>query len=594
MLGDRKKGKRDEGPRLLDAALGEAGSSVYVLVRARDVYPVHISANFERVFLLPPERLEDDIEALNRLLTPEARMDVRRAVEAWDRREPLETNFSFTPDGLAEPRPTHCTVTPVQGGAYYLVVFDDTAREENRVAELEHQLHGLSSDAQIKADFLNQMSHEIRTPLNGIIGMLALARDHLDNPAEVADDLDKVEELGRYLLSLVNDILDMSRIESGKVELEHRPFSLDAFADELRALFAKNALDRGITYTVSIEDCETRALLGDRLRLSQVLVNLVSNALKFTPAGGTVAVTFKEMYRADDIVRLMARVRDTGKGMDPQFLGRLFRPFEQEDASIAQQYGGSGLGMAIADSLVGLMGGEIVVDSEVGKGTEFALYLPFGVARPEDVPKDEPRMAAPEAKLGRVRPASAANATAAPATASVGAPAEPVPAASTPTAPAASASKPAPVPAPAPAANESLFAGLRVLMAEDNDVNAKITSSVLAKRGALVERARDGQEAVDMFAAHERGYYDIILTDIKMPVLDGWGAAQRIREIEGDAPEKVILIALSANAYVEDARRSREIGMDGHVGKPIDFDELESVVASLIARTRRGTEKGTS
>lgn len=590
MLGDRKKGKRDEGPRLLDAALGEAGSSVYVLVRARDVYPVHISANFERVFLLPPERLEDDIEALNRLLTFESRMDVRRAVEAWDRRAPLVTNFSFTPDGLAEPRPMRCTITPVQGGAYYLVTFDDTAREEARVAELERQLHGLSSDAQIKADFLNQMSHEIRTPLNGIIGMLALTRDHLDDPAEVADDLDKVEELGRYLLSLVNDILDMSRIEAGKVELERRPFSLDAFADELHTLFAKNALDRGITYTVSIEDCETRALLGDRLRLSQVIVNLVSNALKFTPAGGTVAVTFKEMYRAGDTVRLMARVRDTGKGMDPQFLGRLFRPFEQEDASIAQQYGGSGLGMAIADSLVSLMGGEIVVDSEVGKGTEFALYLPFGVARPEDVPKDEPRMAAPEAKLGRVRSVPAANVTAASATASVDAPVEPVPAASTPVTPAASAPKPA----PAPPASKSLFAGLRVLMAEDNDVNAKITSSVLAKRGALVERARDGQEAVDMFAAHERGYYDIILTDIKMPVLDGWGAAQRIREIEGDAPEKVILIALSANAYVEDARRSREIGMDGHVGKPIDFDELESVVASLIARTRRGTEKGTS
>ena len=560
MFGDRKKNRVDESVRLFDEALGEAGSSVYVLVRAADLYPVHITANFEHVFHLPPARIEDDIEALNRLLTPESRMDMRRATEAWNGSGPLVASIAFVPDGMAEERHVRCTVTPVRSGTYYLVAFDDTSLEEERVGNLERKVRDLSGDAQIRSDFLNQMSHEIRTPLNGIIGMLALARDHLDNTAEVTDDLDKVEELGRYLLSLVNDILDMSRIESGKVELEKKPFGLEAFASELRTMFEKSAVDRGITYTVTIDDCETRYVVGARLRLSQVLVNLVSNALKFTPSGGTVAVTFKEMYRAGDTVRLMARVRDTGKGMDPQFLGRIFRPFEQEDASIAQKYGGSGLGMAIADSLVNLMGGEIVVDSEVGKGTEFALYVPFGVADEADVPDEEPSLVIPELKMGqtplvvdRVVPEKIA---------------------------------------PTDTSAESPFEGLRVLMAEDNDVNAKITSSVLAKRGAQVERARDGQEAVDLFSSHEGTYYDVILMDIHMPVMDGWTAAQCIRELESNGDSRVVLIALSANAYVEDARKSEELGMDGHVGKPIDFDELEAVLRR--AHATRSAPSGVS
>ena len=534
MLGKKKNDRTGDGLRLFGEALAEAGRDVFLLVRADDLFPVYVSGNFERVFLLPPARIEDDIEALFRLTSDETRFQVRRALSAWDRQGPVTFPFPFVPDGGAEGRATRCTVTPVREGRYFLVAFDDAEQEEARVRDLEDRVRDLSSDAQIKADFLNQMSHEIRTPLNGIIGMLSLARDHVDQRSELLDDLDKVDELGGYLLSLVNDILDMSRIESGKVELERRPFDLVAFAEELDAMFQNNAAERRIAYSVDVKECEDLYLEGDRLRFSQVLVNLVSNALKFTPADGTgsVAVTFKEMYRAGDTVRLMVRVRDTGKGMDPQFLGRVFRPFEQEDASIAHRYGGSGLGMAIADSLVRLMGGEIVVDSEVGRGSDFTLYLPFD------------RAEGPVAEEG----------------------------------------------AP-PCTSDSLspFFGLRVLVAEDNDVNAKITCAVLAKRGAQVERARDGKEAVDLFDVHGSGHYDVVLMDIRMPVMDGWEAARRIRALEGEADPPVVLVALSANAYVEDARRSRELGMDGHVGKPIDFDELEGI---LYAAARRSVTAG--
>lgn len=254
-------------------------------------------------------------------------------------------------------------------------------------------------------------------------------------------------------------------------------------------------------------------------------------------------VVIKEMYRRDDAAHFMFRVRDTGKGMDPRFLGRLFRPFEQENASIAQQYGGSGLGMAIADSLVTLMGGEIVVDSAVGRGSDFAVYLPMQVTE------------APAGQDGE------------------------------------SGQEP---PAPEGAQDAGFMDGLRMLMAEDNDVNAKITMSLLKKRGVQVERACNGEEAVELFAGHEPGYYDVILMDIKMPGIDGWEAARRIRKLEQEDPSRgrIALIALSANAFVEDERHSLEVGMDGHVGKPLDFDALDALIRRILPASQKKT-KGT-
>lgn len=551
--GGGKARQRDIDGMLCDA-LAECGRDVYMLVRSEDRYPLFVSGNFERIFLMPPERIEDDIEALYRLLEDEDRLAVRRSVESWDRRGPLSFDFPFTPDGTAETRAVRCEVSPVRQGSRYLVVFEDVTREEERAAELRRRLDSLSDEAQIKSDFLNKMSHEIRTPLNGIVGMLALARDHLGCSDKLTDDLDKAEELSRYLLSLVNDILDVSRIESGKVELEERPFDLEGLAEEMRAMFGGSAADKGVSFDVLLQDCEDRFVIGDRLRLSQVVVNLVSNAIKFTSAGGSVDVSIRELYRRENAARYMIRVRDTGKGIDPKFLGRLFRPFEQEDASIAHQYGGTGLGMTIADSLVGLMGGEIVVDSEVGRGSEFAIYLPLGISCEADA-------------VGRGRSSDDGFTGRSSATRSD-----------------ARSGR--------DEGGSGAISGRRFLLAEDNDVNAKITMSLLRKRGASVDRARDGEEAVELLFSREPGQYDAVLMDIRMPGMDGWEAARLIREREelAGGGRRVVLVALSANAYVEDARRSRQVGMDGHLGKPIDFDELDALLGRVLSSSRSETE----
>ncbi len=277
-------------------------------------------------------------------------------------------------------------------------------------------------------------------------------------------------------------------------------------------------------------DFDVRRVIGDELRLSQVIVNFLSNAVKFTPEGGRITVTFRQMNRMEGKIHFMIRVRDTGKGISPEFLKRIFRPFEQETATIAKSYGGSGLGMAIADNMVKLMDGQIVVDSEVGKGSDFNVYvaLPVDTSQPQGVIGNDAVLEAvtgPEEEVCRS------------------------------------------------------IEGMRLLMAEDNEINAEIAVSILEEEmGARVERAADGQEAVDMFCAHEPGYYDTILMDIQMPVMNGWEATAAIRGLDREDAGSIPIYALSADAFVEDKRRSVSIGMNGHISKPIDFEELVKTI----------------
>ena len=247
-----------------------------------------------------------------------------------------------------------------------------------RLEQYEHRLQDAEDASQSKTTFLSRMSHEIRTPMNGIIGMLTLAKNRLsaDNPA--MQYLHKADELSDHLLSLINDILDMSRIEAGKVELEHKPFSLRKLGAKLYDMFAKNLEARGIRYAVEYENVTGDYLIGDELRISQIIINFLSNAVKFTEKG-EIVVTFRQMMLRNGVADLMIRVHDTGAGMEPEFINRIFRPFEQESIEIGHRYGGTGLGMAITDQLVRLMGGEIVVESQPGKGNDFSVFLHLSV-----------------------------------------------------------------------------------------------------------------------------------------------------------------------------------------------------------------------
>lgn len=358
------------------------------------------------------------------------------------------------------------------------------------------------------------------------------------------DDLSRASQLSVYLLSLINDMLDMSRLNSGRVRIDDAPFDLRLFADEIERMFTSQAADKGLTYSVILEDCENVFVVGDRMRLSQVVINFISNAVKFTERGGSVTVTLREMYRTDDGVSYMLRVRDTGKGMDPRYISKIFKPFEQEDRTIARRYGGTGLGMAITSALVDLMGGEIVVDTEPGRGSTFSAYIPLRLATPEQVEelkiKGQTLETAPDS-LG--------------------------------------------------SSFTYQFEGKRFLLAEDNEINAMIVIELLARRGAAVERAENGQAVVERFRSMPAGTYDTILMDIQMPVLNGWEAAEQIRGLNHEDAAAIPIIALSANDYTEDVERSLAAGMNGHVGKPIDLNVLKAQLAAAMAEAAyRGNE----
>ena len=339
-------------------------------------------------------------------------------------------------------------------------------------------------------------------------------------------------------------MLDMSRLNSGRVRIDEAPFDMRLFVAELERMFTSQAADKGLKYSVALEDCENVFVVGDRMRLSQVVINFISNALKFTESGGSVAVSIREMYRSENGVSFMLRVRDTGKGMDPRYISKIFKPFEQEDRTIARRYGGTGLGMAITSALVDLMGGEIVVDTEPGRGSTFSAYIPLRLATPEQVEdlklKEQTLETAPD---------------------SIG------------------------------STFTYQFDGKRFLLAEDNEINAMIVVELLARRGAAVDRAENGQAVVDRFRSMPVGTYDAILMDIQMPVLNGWGAAEQIRALEREDAAAIPIIALSANDYTEDVERSRKAGMNGHVGKPIDLNVLKAQLAAATAEAAyRGNE----
>ena len=522
--------------RMFFQEISQAGDMVYMTLGKRDKRLLYLSGNAERVWGIGRERIQADIAVLEELTTGEYRREFMKKWRAWDEEGELSQYFVGRRAGGGEAS-YELKVSYAKEDKAYLFRFRDNTKEREEVERLKEEIRKAEMDVRYKTDFLSNMSHEIRTPMNGILGMLALSKmsaSRMDAQCGDSEEcrmlgeyLEKAESLSQFLLGLINDILDMSRIESGKLELAREPFDLFEFAEKLRAMFQKTIEEKGVAFQMELLDFDVRRVIGDELRLSQVIVNFLSNAVKFTPAGGKITVTFRQMNRLEDRVHFMIRVRDTGKGIEPEFLKRLFKPFEQESATIARDYGGSGLGMAIADNMVRLMDGHIVVDSEVGKGSDFNVYLALPVDRSR-----------PQGMVGD--------------TVMTGAQPEEEPETGT----------------------EYTVEGMRLLMAEDNEINAEIAISILEELGAVVERAADGKEAVDLFAGHGPGYYDTILMDIQMPVMNGWEAAATIRQLDREDAGAIPIYALSADAFVEDKRRSVSIGMNGHVSKPIDFDEL--------------------
>ena len=511
--------------------------TVYVFISEKEFNVLYATPNLEVVTGILPEDLKTDVQLLNRLVPRKEMRVIERKLEKWNRHEKFSSEMNYHKDGEKEMHRGKALVQycPKDGG--YLLSLTDITEEYALRRELENKLLEAQKESQSKTDFLSQMSHEIRTPMNGILGMLSLLKTHLAERTAAEEYLEKAENLSHFLLTLINDILDMSRIESGKVQLEELPFSLEQLAEKLDSMFRSTAESRGINWKIEMQDFDVKYVIGDEMRLSQIIINFISNANKFTPPGGTVKVLFRQMNRIENDLHFMIRVSDTGKGIKEDFISKIFRPFEQEDASTAHNYGGSGLGMAIADSMVKLMHGQILVESEEGKGTEFSVYLSLPIAE-----KQEEDMAAelPETVED-------------------------------------------------PAMSQALAAftlkGIRILLAEDNDINAEIAMEILAMEGAVLTRACDGNEAVKLFEESQPYTYDVILMDIQMPGMDGWEATRVIRKMKRKDANLPIL-AMSANAFLEDRRKSEESGMNAHINKPVDYDEVRRIIGEELWATR--------
>ncbi len=505
----------------------------YMLIRKEDLRVLYISPNFKEMTGFDEDVIYDDVETLKEALNKKSVRRVIKNLKEWDKVSSLRMEFNYKVCDSEQYKRGKVVLNYDEKNDCYLAVLYDITEEHDTIKGLEAKLAKAYQESQAKTDFLSKMSHEIRTPMNGILGMLNLAKRHLKNPKTTGEYLEKAESLSQFLLTLINDILDMSRIESGKMELEEVSFDLFGVADKLNSMFKSTIEGKGINWVIEMQDFDVRYVIGDELRLTQVIINFISNAHKFTPAGGTVSVTFRQMSKIEGKLHLMIRVRDTGKGIKANFLKNIFKPFEQEEASTARNYGGSGLGMAIADNIIKLMDGQIIVESELGKGSEFIVYISIPIAEGE---QKLPEISINESQSNDMDKKEYSEAI-----------------------------------------RQFKLEGLHLLLAEDNDINAEIAIEVLGMEKAIIDRACDGKEALKMFSESDIGTYDVILMDIQMPNMNGHEATAAIRKLDR-ADSDVLIFAMSADAFVEDKRQSLAVGMNGHISKPVDFDEVRRTI----------------
>ena len=363
-----------------------------------------------------------------------------------------------------------------------------------------------------KTDFLLRMSHDIRTPLNGIVGMLDVAERCREDISKRDECKEKIRESAQQLLELINEVLDMNKLESGKVILEHVPFDMKAVSRNVFTLVSRQAEVRGIE--IIEEDCNVPhyRLLGSPVHYKRIMTNILSNAIKYNKENGKIYITCREISNNENMVNIEFKCRDTGVGMSPEFVEHIIEPFAQENETVRSEYGGTGLGMSITKKLTDKMGGKITVESEKDKGSTFDVIIPFEIDNTEEKEKNE--------ETGEI---------------------------------------------------SDSISGLKILLVEDNDLNMEIAKFLLEEEGVAVVEARNGKEAVETFAKSEIFEFDLILMDIMMPLMNGYEATKTIREMTRPDAAKIPIIAMTANAFTEDRIATKKAGMNAHLAKPLDI-----------------------
>ena len=519
----RKKDQQLLAREELFSNLSRNVDDVFLMIDTETSKVEYVSPNVQRILGLSPEAVQEDLYVLypagddsgaSRL---ENLMQMEQGVQQeWER--------EFVNQETGEPRYIHVTgfINDVQGARKCIVDLSDRTGEHQTTLAVEAALEVAEKASKAKTDFLSNMSHDIRTPMNAIIGITTLMKNELHQPEKLAEHLGKLETSGRLLLGIINDILDMSRIESGKTTLNIEKTNLPQQVSQLDSIIRQQASQRRQTFTVE-NHVQHENVLADPNRLNQVLMNILSNAVKYTPQGGHIRLDVEELTHTEHYAKYRFVVQDDGIGMSAVYQKTLFDPFTREEKSGTNRVQGTGLGMAITKSIVDLMGGTIHVESAPGKGSRFEVVLELPI----------------DAEADKVQTASAL-----------------------------------------PEEDEAVspLSGMKFLCAEDNAINAEILEMLLETKGASCTICSNGQEIVDAFASVKPGEYDMILMDVQMPVMDGLEATRRIRNGENPLGRTIPILAMTANAFLEDMQKSKEAGMDEHLSKPVDIAALEQTV----------------
>lgn len=502
--------------------------AVYILYRGPQHKVVYVSPNVERILGVTQDAIYEDPFALHACRLNNRNYASR--IEDMDELLPggklveeceLKNIKTGQPDLFS-----YELYRPKEGfGDLIMGIILSRADEEARRQEIRDALEVAREASESKSAFLSSMSHDIRTPMNAIIGYLDLLRKNLHDDAKANEYLLKIENSAHHLLSLINDVLDMSKIEAGKTTLNLETINVEEVIEDVSDMMRGQADAKNVTFETNFELAPEVEVQLDRLRLAQILINILSNAVKYTPEGGHIWFNVKRIDAADEsVARYQFVVQDNGIGMSQDFVRQIFTSFSREENSTTNKVQGTGLGMAITKNLVDLMGGTIKVKSVKDSGSTFTVILEFGiiVAGKKAVHREK--------RVGK----------------------------------------------------ESPIKGLNILAAEDNSINAELLSDLMEIEGANCEIVENGQKLVDRFLTCEPGEFDIILTDIQMPVLDGYDATRAIRESSHAQAKTMPIVAMSAAVFSDDVAKAYESGMNAHVAKPLDMDNLKATICDLL------------
>lgn len=525
----RRRDAQLEEKDLVFSLISEDLDSIYILMRGSAHDILYVSPSVDRLLGIPAPMVMLNPHVLNRCSEDEALSQT--AIDAF---------FDALKPG--EIKREECTLTNIRTGksapyAYetyrptgansdmVMLVITDRTDEERVLQGVRDALEVARVASESKTNFLANMSHDIRTPMNAIIGFTGLILHDPNDGEKVKDYAQKIDASGQHLLSLINEVLDMSKIEAGKTELDISEFDMREFIENVISVTGAQARDKGLTFDERIEIADPKTyVFGDSTRLSQILFNILSNAIKYTEAPGTVTLAVSELKSAQEgFVSYKFMVSDTGIGMSPEYLQNIWTPFSREETEV-KSIQGTGLGMAITKNLVDLMGGTINVKSVQGEGSTFTLWLEFKVSQKAAQDHD-----AIEAE-----------------------------------------------------AEEISLAGMHILAAEDNELNAELLQDLLSLEDASVDIATNGKEVVEKFEASEPGRYDFILMDVQMPVMNGYDATRTIRKSAHPQAQTIPIFAMTANAFTEDVAAAFESGVNAHLAKPIDMADFKVTIAHVL------------